>query len=92
MIDLYSRQVVGCAMSDRNDTKLVADALIMAVWRRGKLKDVIVHSDQGATYASGNYRGLLKENGLLCSMSRKSECYDNAVAESFCGTLKSAAP
>jgi putative transposase len=88
MIDLYSRQVVGWAMSDRNDTKLVADALIMAVWRRGKLKDVIVHSDQGSTYASGDYRGLLKENGLLCSMSRKGECHDNAVAESFFGTLK----
>jgi putative transposase len=88
MIDLYSRQVVGWAMSDRNDTKLVADALMMAIWRRGKLKEVIVHSDQGSTYASGVYRRLLKENGLLCSMSRKGECYDNAVAESFFGTLK----
>ena len=88
MLDLYSRQVVGWAMSDRNDTKLVADALMMAVWRRGNLKDVIVHSDQGSTYASGEYRQLLKKNGMLCSMSRKGECHDNAVAESFFGTLK----
>ncbi len=88
MIDLYSRQVIGWAMSERNDKKLVADALIMAAWRRGKLKDVIVHSDQGSTYASGDYRKLLTKNGMLCSMSRKGECYDNAVAESFFGTLK----
>ena len=88
ILDLYSRQIVGWAMSDRNDTKLVADALMMAVWRRGNLKDLVVHSDQGSTYASGEYRRLLKENGLLCSMSRKGECHDNAVAESFFGTLK----
>jgi len=88
MIDLYSRQVIGWAMSDKNDTKLVSDALIMAKWRRGKLRDVIVHSDQGSTYASGDYRKLLKDNDMLCSMSRKGECHDNAVAESFFGTLK----
>ncbi len=88
LLDLYSRQVVGWAMSDRNDTKLVADALMMAIWRRGKLNEVVVHSDQGSTYASGHYRQLLKENQMLCSMSRKGECHDNAVAESFFGTLK----
>ncbi len=88
MLDLYSRQVIGWAMSERNDTKLVADALMMAIWRRGKLKDVIVHSDQGSTYASGDYQTLLSDNGLICSMSRKGECHDNAVAESFFGTLK----
>lgn len=88
LLDLYSRQVVGWSMSDRNDTKLVADALMMAIWRRGDLRDVIVHSDQGSTYASGSYRQLLKENGMRCSMSRKGECHDNAVAESFFGTLK----
>ena len=88
LLDLYSRQVVGWAMSERNNTKLVADALMMAVWRRGSLNEVIVHSDQGSTYASGEYRRLLKENGMICSMSRKGECYDNAVAESFFGTLK----
>ncbi|HEB28178.1 hypothetical protein LCGC14_2057670 [marine sediment metagenome] len=88
LLDLYSRQIVGWAMSDRNDTKLVSDALMMAIWRRGKLKDIIVHSDQGSTYAAGRYRRLLKENNMVCSMSRKGECHDNAVAESFFGTLK----
>lgn len=88
ILDLYSRQIVGWAMSERNNTKLVADALTMAVWRRGELQDVIVHSDQGSTYASGEYRKLLQENNMLCSMSRKGECHDNAVAESFFGTLK----
>lgn len=88
LLDLYSRQIVGWAMSERNDSKLVADALMMAIWRRGRLKDVIVHSDQGSTYASGSYRQLLKDHNMLCSMSRKGECHDNAVAESFFGTLK----
>ncbi len=88
IIDLYSRQVLGWAMGDRNNAKLVQDALTMAVWRRGKVKSVIVHSDQGSTYASSDYQKLLKENDLLCSMSRKGECLDNAVAESFFGTLK----
>lgn len=88
VLDLFSRQVVGWSMSDRNDTKLVADALMMAIWRRGDLQEVIVHSDQGSTYASGSYQQLLKENGMRCSMSRKGECHDNAVAESFFGTLK----
>jgi putative transposase len=88
LMDLYSRQIIGWAMSSRNDSILVADALTMAIWRRGKLKGVIVHSDQGSTYASGSYRKLLQQNDLLCSMSRKGECHDNAVAESFFGTLK----
>ena len=59
LLDLYSRQIVGWAISERNDRKLVAEALMMAIWRRGKLKDVIVHSDLGSTYASGSYRALL---------------------------------
>ena len=88
LLDLYSRQVVGWSMSDRNDAKLVADALMMAVWRRGTLNDLIVHSDQGSTYASGSYQQLLTDHGMRCSMSRKGECHDNAVAESFFGTLK----
>lgn len=88
VIELYSRQVLGWAMSDRNNALLVQDALTMAVWRRGKVDSVIVHSDQGSTYASGDYQRLLKANNLLCSMSRKGECLDNAVAESFFGTLK----
>jgi putative transposase len=88
MLDLYSRKVIGWAMSDRNDTKLVCDALMMAQWRQGKVKDVIVHSDQGSTYASNEYRRLLRERNMQCSMSRKGECHDNAVAESFFSSLK----
>ncbi|MDX1252658.1 MAG: transposase [Gammaproteobacteria bacterium] len=67
-----------------HDLLTVQDALTMAVWRRGKVDSVIVHSDQGSTYASGDYQRLL----IICSMSRKGECLDNAVAESFFGTLK----
>lgn len=89
VLDLYSRKVVGWAMGDKNNATLVQDALTMAIWRRGKVGCVIVHSDQGSTYASGSYQQLLKDHSLLCSMSRKGECLDNAVAESFFGTLKS---
>ena len=88
MLDLYSRQVIGWAMSDKNNSQLVEDALTMALWRRGKARDVVVHSDQGSTYASAAYQEQLKAHGLLCSMRRKGECLDNAVAESFFGTLK----
>lgn len=88
VIELYSRQVLGWSMGDKNNAQLVQDALTMAVWRRGKVDSVVVHSDQGSTYASGDYQRLLEENKLLCSMSRKGECLDNAVAESFFGTLK----
>ena len=65
MLDLYQRKVIGWAMSDRNDTKLVSDTLMMARWRQGKVKDVIVHSDQGSTYASNEYRRLLNEHNDL---------------------------
>ena len=88
ILDLYSRQVVGWAMSDRNNSTLVVDALLMAIARRRTARPVIVHSDQGSTYASRDYQQLLKDKGMLCSMSRKGECLDNAVAESFFGTLK----
>ena len=89
ILDLYSRQVIGWGMSDRNNTKLVVDALQMAAVRRNCSEQaVVVHSDQGSTYASGDYQRLLRKNNMLASMSRKGECYDNAVAESFFGTLK----
>lgn len=88
VIELYSRQVLRWAMGDRNNAQLVQDALTMAIWRRGKVDSVIVHSDQGSTYASADYQRLMTDNSLLCSMSRKGECLDNAVAESFFGTLK----
>jgi putative transposase len=88
ILDLYSRKVIGWAMRDKNDSQLVRDALTMALAQRGNVKGVIVHSDQGSTYASSGYQALLAEHGLICSMSRKGECLDNAVAESFFGTLK----
>lgn len=88
VLDLFSRQVIGWAMSEKNNQELVSNALTMAVWRRGQVKDVIVHSDQGSTYASGRYQQLLQDHRMVCSMSRKGECLDNAVAESFFGTLK----
>lgn len=88
VLDLYSRQIIGWAMSEKNNAKLVVDALLMALTRRRRTQTVIVHSDQGSTYASGSYQELFGKHNLLCSMSRKGECYDNAVAESFFGTLK----
>ena len=88
VLDLFSRQVIGWAMSKRNNTALVQDALTMAIWRRGEVNDVIVHSDQGSTYASSDYQQQLEKHQLHCSMSRKGECLDNAVAESFFGSLK----
>jgi transposase InsO family protein len=88
VLDLFSRQVIGWAMSKNNDKVLVQDALTMAIWRRGKVEGVIVHSDQGSTYASNDYRQQLARHQLTCSMARKGECLDNAVAESFFGSLK----
>jgi transposase InsO family protein len=88
VLDLYSRMVIGWGMGDKNDTALVRDALMMAMRSRSNAKEVIVHSDQGSTYASGIYQSLLQAKEMICSMSRKGECLDNAVAESFFGTLK----
>ena len=88
VLELFSRQVIGWAMSQNNNSALVQDALIMAIWRRGEVKDVIVHSDQGSTYASVDYQQQLADHPLCCSMSRKGNCLDNAVAESFFGSLK----
>lgn len=88
ILDLFSRQVIGWAMGNKNDAQLVQEALTMAIWRRGMVKGIIVHSDQGSTYASRAYQQQLRDHGLQCSMSRKGECLDNAVAESFFGTLK----
>jgi putative transposase len=88
ILDLFSRQVIGWAMSERNNAELVQDALTMAIWRRRETQHIIVHSDQGSTYASASYQQQLSEHQLRCSMSRKGECLDNAVAESFFGSLK----
>lgn len=88
VMDIYSRKVIGWSMGKRNNRTLVCDALLMALWRRKHPKKVIVHSDQGSTYASNDYQALLKEKKLVCSMSRRGNCWDNAVAESFYGSLK----
>ena len=87
-IDLFSRSVIGWSMSKRINKQLVCDALTMALWRRGFPRGVIVHTDRGSQYASKRYRELLKNNGLIGSMSRKGDCWDNSVAESFFKTIK----
>ncbi len=88
LLDLYSRKVVGWAMSDHIDTQLVTDALEMALGRRQPDAGLLHHSDRGSQYASHAYRGLLAEHGIECSMSGKGDCLDNAVAERFFGSLK----
>lgn len=88
VIDLYSRRVVGWAMSERMPAKLVCDALTMALWRRHHPTGVIVHSDRGSQYCSHQYRNLLRRYGLVSSMSGTGNCYDNACVESFFHTLK----
>lgn len=88
VIDLFSRKIVGWSMSSRMKAQLVCDTLRMAVWQRRPQAGLIVHSDRGSQYASKEYRGLLKDNGFIGSMSRLGDCWDNAVAESFFGSLK----
>ena len=86
VLDAYSRALVGWAMSRTLDTKLAMDALNMAIGRRGP--PVILHSDQGTTYATGSYREIISRYGIRQSMSRKGDCWDNAPMESFFHTLK----
>jgi putative transposase len=88
VIDLYSRKVIGWAMSERMTANLVCDALGMALFRRKKPKGVIVHTDRGSQYCSHDYQTLLRDHGLICSMSAKGCCYDNACSESFFHSLK----
>lgn len=88
VLDLYSRAIVGWSMSDRINGELVLDALDMAIEHRGTPGGVLVHSDQGSQYTAEAYREKLKRQNMVCSMSRKGECHDNAVAESFFHTLK----
>ncbi len=88
IIDLYSRAVIGWSMSKRMTSTLVCDALQMAVWRRGKPKGVIVHSDRGSQYCSHAYLNMIEQYGLTQSMSRKGNCWDNACVESFFHSLK----
>ena len=88
IIDLYSRKVVGWSIGSRMKAQLVCDALRMAIWQRRPQAGLVVHSDRGSQYASKDYRRLLNAHGLVGSMSRKGDCWDNAVAESFFGSLK----
>lgn len=88
VIDLFSRKVVGWSMSHRMTANLVNQALLSALGSRAPERGLIWHTDRGSQYASDSHRQLLKENGLVQSMSRKGNCWDNAVAESFFKTLK----
>ena len=88
VIDLYSRKIIGWSMGNRLLTKLVIDALSMALQQRKPHQGVIHHSDRGSQYCSDAYQALLSKHGFICSMSGKGNCYDNAVMESFYHTLK----
>ena len=88
ILDRYSRKIVGWAMSERIDTALVLQALRMALLHRHPQTQLLFHSDRGIQYASGDYRRALGRAGLLASMSRRGNCYDNAAMESFWSTLK----
>lgn len=88
VLDLFSRKVVGWAMAPTMPADLVCEALKMAIRHRNPAQGLIVHSDRGSQYASGQYQTLLASHGFVCSMSRKGNCWDNAVAERFFLNLK----
>jgi transposase InsO family protein len=88
ILDLYSRKIVGWAMSEHIDTPLVLQALAMALLHRRPAARLLFHSDRGVQYASTDYRQALHVAGLVASMSRRGNCYDNAIMESFWATLK----
>ena len=88
VIDLFSRRVVGWSMSDTMTAQLGTDALIMAIWRRGKPDALLHHSDQGSQYTSEQFQRLMADNGVTCSMSRSGNVWDNAAMESFFSSLK----
>lgn len=88
VIDLYSRKVVGWSMSNRMKAELVNNALLMALWQRKPKAGLIWHTDRGTQYASNSHLKIIKQHHVIQSMSRKGNCWDNAVAESFFNTLK----
>ena len=88
VLDLFSRQVVGWSMQPRIDWELAISALLMAVWRRRPSGEVLVHSDQGSQFSSYDWQDFLREHNLKANMSRRGNCHDNAVAESFFQLLK----
>jgi len=88
VLELYSRRVMGWAIGERMTAALVCDALMMALWRRHMPKGVIVHSDRGSQYCSAAYQKLFTQHQLVCSMSKKGDCYDNAAMESWNHSFK----
>ncbi len=88
VIDLFSRKVVGWSMDSRMKAQLVNDALLMALWKRKPAQGLVWHTDRGSQYASDSHRDILNDHRVTQSMSRKGNCWDNAVAESFFHTLK----
>ena len=88
VMDLYSRRIIGWAMSEHIDSALVMSALQMAISQRKPQTGLLHHSDRGSQYASDDFQDLLEDNGIVCSMSRKGDCWDNACMESFFGSLK----
>jgi putative transposase len=88
VIDLYSRKVVGWSLKNRMTKELVINALQMAIWRRRPSPGLIFHSDRGSQYCSNDFQNFLRKYQMVSSMSRKGNCWDNSVAESFFGSLK----
>ena len=88
VIDLYSRRVVGWSMSATMTAQFVTDALVMAIWRRGKPRALLHHSDRGSQYTSEQFQRLMADHGVTCSMSRSGNCWDNVAMESFFSSLK----
>ena len=88
VLDLFSRRVVGWSMKAQMTAELVTDALVMALWRRGPAEKLMHHSDQGSQYTSDLFQRLLGDYGIECSMSRRGDCWDNAVMESFFSSMK----
>ncbi len=88
VMDLYSRAIIGWSLQERLETTLISEALQKALWKRKFPKGVLVHSDRGSQYCSKEYQQLLKQHFLVCSMSRKGNCWDNSPMESFYHTLK----
>ena len=85
---LLARRIVGWSMKEAMTTQMVTDALMMAIWRRGRPRTLMHHSDQGSQYTSEAFQRLMRDNGITCSMSRSGNCWDNAAMESFFSSLK----
>lgn len=88
VVDLFSRRVVGWSMSAAMTAQFVTEALMMAIWRRGKPQALLHHSDRGSQYTSEQFQRLMADQGITCSMSRSGNCWDNAAMESFFSSLK----